>query len=56
MGSVTIPKSAQDSTAGGTEVDRPGMLVDAEIDDVPAASPPGSAAAAPWPTWACAWS
>ena len=39
MGSVTIPKSAQDSAAGGTEADRPGLLVDAEIDDVPAAEP-----------------
>ena len=40
MGSVTIPKSSQDATASGIEtVDRLGLLVDAEIDDVPAAEP-----------------
>ncbi|WP_307465178.1 MFS transporter [Pseudarthrobacter oxydans] len=40
MGSVTTPKSSPDSTASGTEVvDRLGLLVDAEIDDVPAAEP-----------------
>ena len=37
---MTVPKSFQDSTVGGLEIeDGRGMLVDAEIDDVPAAEP-----------------
>ena len=37
---MTVPKNAQESAVTGIEDrDRPGMLVDAEIDDVPAAEP-----------------
>lgn len=40
MGSVTVPKSSQDSTVSSLETgDRRVLLVDAEIDDVPAADP-----------------
>ncbi|MET1065293.1 MAG: MFS transporter, partial [Arthrobacter sp.] len=40
MGSVTAPKNPQESTARGVEAEaRQGLLVDAEIDDVPAAQP-----------------
>ena len=37
---MTVPKNSQESAVSGIEDgDRPGMLVDAEIDDVPAAEP-----------------
>ena len=33
-----------------------GMLVDAEIDELPAPRPTRVEAAGSWPIWACAWS
>ena len=40
MGAVTVPKSSQDPAVTGLDADgRSSLLVDAEIDDVPAPEP-----------------